>query len=221
MEVSQLAWNNASFGAVVVSASCRVIFLNSMAQELVGQGQGLVIRSGVIMATNSLTTTKLADRINQAAQSDAGSQRPATGNAIKVIRNHGSPLMVLVMPLPRSNASSMLNEAAAMLLITDPDHRRKPIGRHLIDWFGLSQAEATLAVQLADGARLESLAAQRGVRICTLRSQLSAILSKTGTTRQSELIRLLHQLPIAYQGPKAHPSLGRKDCGPTGLTSWA
>jgi DNA-binding CsgD family transcriptional regulator len=189
-----------------------------MAQELVGQGQGLVIRSGVLMATDPLTTTKLAERIDQAAQFDGCSPRPAIGNAIKVIRDNGSPLMVLVMPLPRPSASSMRNEAAAMLLITDPDHRRKPIGRHLIDWFGLSQAEATLAVQLADGARLESLANQRGVRICTLRSQLSAILSKTGTTRQSELIRLLHQLPIAYQGSKAHPPLGYTDHGPAGLT---
>lgn len=205
MEASQLAWNNASFGAVVVSASSRIIFLNYMAQELIGQDQGLVVRSGVLMATDPLTTTKLADRIDQAARTEAGYHRPATGNAIKVMRNHGSPLMILVMPLPRSDASSLRDEAAAMLLITDPDHQRKPIGRHLIDWFGLSQAEATLAVQLADGARLESLAEQRGVRISTLRSQLSAILSKTGTTRQSELIRLLHQLPIAYQGQQAQP----------------
>jgi DNA-binding CsgD family transcriptional regulator len=126
-------------------------------------------------------------------------RRSATGNAFRVMRNEGSPLMALVVPLPRPEAGPAPDEPAAMLLISDPDRQRKPIGRHLIDWFGLSQAEATLAVQLADGVRLESLAEQRRVRISTLRSQLSAILSKTGTTRQPELIRLLHQLPVAYQ----------------------
>jgi DNA-binding CsgD family transcriptional regulator len=199
LEASQMALNNASLGVVIVSDNRRVIFLNYMAQELVNQGSGLAVRSGVLMATDPLTTVRLSDRIERATRSTMGCRRSATGNAIRVMRNEGSPLMALVVPLPRLEAGPPPHEPAAMLLISDPDRQHKPIGQHLIDWFGLSQAEATLAVQLADGVRLESLAEQRRVRISTLRSQLSAILSKTGTTRQPELIRLLHQLPIAYQ----------------------
>ena len=86
-----------------------------------------------------------------------------------------------------------------MLMITDPYQERSIRGRHLMEWFGLTQAEAALAVHLANGAKLVSLAQRRKVpRTCTLRSQLSSILSKTGTQGQSDLIRLLHRLPTAY-----------------------
>src|SRR5947209_2811794 len=48
VEATKVALNNTPFGVVVVSDDYRVIFLNSMAQELVDHGCGLTIRSGVL-----------------------------------------------------------------------------------------------------------------------------------------------------------------------------
>jgi DNA-binding CsgD family transcriptional regulator len=208
LELSELAWNNASFAAVVVDSSSRVIFLNRMAEELIGEGRGLAVKLGVLTTTDSPTNAMLAEHITRVTRAE-GRSHSIAGNAMRIPRETRSPLMVLVMPLLRPGAKLVSDGPAAMLLITDPDYRRRPIGRHLIEWFELSQAEATLAVQLVDGTRLEVLAEQRRVRMSTLRSQLSAILSKTGTTRQTELISLLNQLPTAYQ---AHPIGG----GPKG-----
>jgi DNA-binding CsgD family transcriptional regulator len=199
VEASRLALNSTWFGVVVVSVNGRVLFLNHMAQEFIAAASGLAIVAGVLTATDPMANDRLVDRIKHAAQCEVGRCRSSNGDAVKVTRTEGSPLMLLVVPLPQPEVCAAPFEPGAMLLITDPDRRRRPIGRHLIDWFGLSQAEATLAVQLAEGARLDSLAQQRRVRISTLRSQLSAILSKTGTTRQPELVKLLHQLPVSYQ----------------------
>ena len=57
--------------------------------------------------------------------------------------------------------------------------------------FGLSPAECRLAVALADGKKLSEIARQSGLKITTLRTQLSAVLKKVGVERQTDLIRVL------------------------------
>jgi DNA-binding CsgD family transcriptional regulator len=47
------------------------------------------------------------------------------------------------------------------------------------------------------GYSLEEIASLRKVSVGTVRNQLKAMLSKTGTSRQSDLIRLLMTLPQA------------------------
>jgi DNA-binding CsgD family transcriptional regulator len=203
LESSKSAWDKASIGIIVVNPDGRVEFLNRMADEFIKQDYGLVLRNGVISTAASESAKIMAERIRQATQlvnlrtSDAES-------VLRVSHVTGSMLMILVVSLPvYAVDETRLPELQAMLMITDPYRERNLLGRHLVDWFGLTQAEAALAVQLANGAKLGSVAQAKRVNICTLRSQLSAILSKTGTERQSDLIRLLHQLPTAYWGDSA------------------
>ena len=56
---------------------------------------------------------------------------------------------------------------------------------------GLTLAEAQLAIALAAGDSLRTVADRRGVSINTVRNQLSAVFDKTGCRRQQDLIRLL------------------------------
>jgi DNA-binding CsgD family transcriptional regulator len=85
--------------------------------------------------------------------------------------------------------------AAALILITDLERQPEVLGRRLVDLFGLTPAEACLATALAGGKRLEDVAAERGVRMPTVRTQMRRVLAKTGTDRQSDLMRLLAGLP--------------------------
>ena len=55
----------------------------------------------------------------------------------------------------------------------------------------LTAAEAKLAGIIAEGATIDAAAKARGVSRETIRTQLKAIFSKTGTNRQTELVRLL------------------------------
>jgi DNA-binding NarL/FixJ family response regulator len=45
------------------------------------------------------------------------------------------------------------------------------------------------------GKKLSDIAATSGVRITTLRSQLSSILHKVGVDRQADLVRVLSSIP--------------------------
>lgn len=57
-------------------------------------------------------------------------------------------------------------------------------------------AEARLAGELAQGARLEDVALEGSAKISTLRTQLRSILQKTDTDRQASLVRLLTPLSV-------------------------
>jgi DNA-binding CsgD family transcriptional regulator len=61
--------------------------------------------------------------------------------------------------------------------------------------FGLSAAEARVLPLLLRGASPAQMAGALGVKVSTVRSQLSAIFAKTGTVRQQDLIRLLGSVP--------------------------
>jgi DNA-binding CsgD family transcriptional regulator len=67
--------------------------------------------------------------------------------------------------------------------------------------FGLTKAEARLALSLAAGASLPSMAQAFDVKLTTVRSQLQQVFAKTGTSRQAELVAVL--LSHGYADPTA------------------
>jgi DNA-binding CsgD family transcriptional regulator len=67
--------------------------------------------------------------------------------------------------------------------------------------FGLTKAEARLALRLAEGSSLASAAQAFDVKLTTIRSQLQQVFAKTGTSRQTELVAVLLGRGYAYQRP--------------------
>lgn len=65
--------------------------------------------------------------------------------------------------------------------------------------FSLSRREAELAALLTRGLDLGEAAEQLGVTRPTVRSQLAALFSKTGTRRQAELVALLTRYASAAE----------------------
>ncbi|MDB5425131.1 MAG: transcriptional regulator,LuxR family, partial [Phenylobacterium sp.] len=60
--------------------------------------------------------------------------------------------------------------------------------------FGLTLAEAEVALALASGQPRELIAAHRDVALGTLRQQVKAIFAKVGVSREAELIVAVHGL---------------------------
>lgn len=90
-------------------------------------------------------------------------------------------------PSPRRPVS---DRTSAMTADLPPDARLRCA-------FGLTKAEARLALHLAAGQSLASAASSFGVRLSTLRSQLMQVYGKTATNRQVELVALLHRSALA------------------------
>lgn len=91
--------------------------------------------------------------------------------------------------------SATPRQPLARVTIADLARRSHGLDGRLSELFGLTKAEARVAVAIADGDLPIEIAAAAGLRITTVRSQLQAALRKTGAKRQADLVRIIHRIP--------------------------
>ncbi len=101
----------------------------------------------------------------------------------------------MAIPARSRSFGPELGRASVILQMTDPLARAMPDRTILIDAFDLTPSEAILAADLLCGLSVGEAAARRGRSVATMRTHLASILAKTGTARQSDLVRLLSRLP--------------------------
>lgn len=195
-QVVEAALDQLTFGVVIADAAGRALIVNRAAEEMATAGDGLLLRGGCLTAHLAEEATALGRAVAGAAQ-PAARRNGGIGDSLLVSRPSGRrPFAVLIAPLSAHLALASEHQApAALILITDLERQPTVLGRRLIELFGLTPAEACLAAALVAGKRLENIAAERCVRMPTLRTQLRAILDKTGTRGQADLMRVLLGLP--------------------------
>jgi len=132
-----------------------------------------------------------ADRILQDALLRIGSAVPTAISSIALPANDQVPPMILhVVPI-RGAAHDIFGHAASVLMITPVNRAAAPVAHVLQDLFDLTPAEARIARGISDAKSVDALAVEFGVSRETVRSQLKAVLLKTGLSRQQELVALL------------------------------
>lgn len=67
-------------------------------------------------------------------------------------------------------------------------------GAEMMEIFGLTSAEARVALSLATGLSMGETADNNGVSVNTIRAQLRSIYAKTGVVRQSELVATIWRI---------------------------
>lgn len=119
---------------------------------------------------------------------------------IKISEKEGSSLYIFSTLLISEAEMKMFGiRPTVMLTLYDPNHPSE-IDLHLLHVsFNLTQAEAKVALLLLDGFLPKKIAQKHGVNLDTVRKQLQAIYKKTSTNRQSELVKLLLNIPRFLQ----------------------
>ena len=100
------------------------------------------------------------------------------------------PMVLHVIPV-RGSARDIFTHATALLVVTPVDRAAVPTAEVLQGLFDLTPAEARVARGIGQAETIDTLADATGVNRETVRSQLKAVLSKTGLSRQQELVSLL------------------------------
>ncbi len=180
------ALDRVAFGMAITTADGRVLSLNAAGEKAMLQGCGIEVRGGFLLAKDPAMTTALALLIKDASNGGAG-------GALRLRAGLGNHVDVLVAPLPDSlRSGSASRSLVAFRQSGAPTH----LDAHLLmSTFALSRGEAQVAVALMEGRSSEEIAAGRGVKAATVKSQLQSIFSKTGTNSQRELVRYLSNLP--------------------------
>ena len=193
-----------SMGVLVVDAELRVLVVNAAAEAMTaGAGAALRLRRAVGMehGAAAATTAEAGHRGDRAALAElvrATALGGRSGGAVRLRDATSIPaLAALVMPLPRrlsdapgAGMGRTADRALVLLreLAAAPSAPPVDLLRVL---FGLTRAEAEVARALAGGATKRAVADARGLREATVRTQVRAVLDKTGAANLRDLERLL------------------------------
>jgi len=115
------------------------------------------------------------------------------------VRDYGGSVIlsavVVPLPLPMPWVGGR-RPPAVLLAMYELAHPRGIPNRWLSQMFGLTGAEAAVTNWLISGRTIDAYARCRGISLETARSQLKAVLSKTGMSRQAQLVAALSRLAV-------------------------
>lgn len=173
------------FGVLFVDPASRVRHANAAARQMINHFEWMPLLGG------------LAERIPAEGELAGLMQACALGHGGAIsLGADAKRVFVLALPLAAPVMTPAgETRASVMLMLIDPQKRPEAALDFVVRAFSLSKAEARLLPLLFENRTPADIAETLNVKISTVRSQLSAIFAKTGTTRQQELIRLLGTLP--------------------------
>ena len=183
-------------GAALLSTSGHVVRANDQALRHVGGQITLVHGRLAVQDRNAAEALRQFLRTVQDDPLEAAERE----HLLRLPRDGQRPLVARAFSVPPP-LRGLLEGAAALVVLLDPDEHPCPTATALQKTFGLSRGEALIALHLIRGDSLREIAAARDVSIGTVRVQLKAIFAKTQTSRQSELVWLLARLAILAPSP--------------------
>ncbi len=178
---------------LLADSSGKITTMNAAAAKVVRANDGLSVSRGEIVAKHPQQGAAIRRAIRCAADCTQGRLSPVP-DLIAVNRpSLRRPFLIWVVPLVRGSLADSADGLVAVFII-DPESQSGNPEHALRRLFGLTSAEARLANALLQGNDLSSAAEDFGISRNTVRSQLQSIFSKTSTSRQGELIKLLAKL---------------------------
>ena len=193
LAAGEFVLDHLSLGILFLDAGGATLYANRCAEEIFRDNDGLSLRNGMLHAWDRNATAQLCRAIDHALSPDL----PPDPRAVLVPRTSGQrAYQVVVAPL-RTRFRQFIGMAAplAVVLITDPEQPGPPKLDLLMQLYDLTPKEAAIAVKLSEAKSVEQTAEALGMTYQTARTHLRHIFSKTGTSRQTELLLLIAKLP--------------------------
>lgn len=180
---------------VLANGDSKILHANRSAECMLRNGDALRDTGGALSAKAPQATQELRNAIRIAARDEAALGQ--LGLSIRLNLSQMPPLFAHVLPLNGSEMRTRLQpEAMAAVFIgssmgTAFDVTPAEAKEYLIRRFGLTRAEADVAMEILKGDGRTAAGVRLGITAATVRAHLSQIFEKTGVRRQGELIRLL------------------------------
>jgi DNA-binding CsgD family transcriptional regulator len=172
--------------AAVVDRDSRVLAANDLIERMahvrwMARGRlGLV--DGHAQGLLQKALTGLFEPFNESVQSFASRVGQTDAAVIHVVPTSGQ-------------SRDLFDGGLAVLVVTPVTAPDAPDAQVIRALFDLSPSEARVARSLTRGQTIDQIADGSGVTRETVRSQVKAVMAKTGTTRQAEVAALLAGLP--------------------------
>lgn len=183
--------------AITVRSDHQILHANEAGEAVLRQGLGFYAKNRRLGVRGEGDSKRLAAAIRDAT----AHLQPKTVvlTVHRVPQEGGEPLtpyQATVTPLPNVAGSSR-----ALIMFRDPDAKDPSLHDRVKFLYRLTDAEAELAVALAEGLSLAEIASIRSVRDNTIRSQTKALAAKMQCSRQAEIAILVARIPPIQEKP--------------------
>lgn len=178
-----LALDLLPLGVLALDRDLRVVYTNRAGAAILAARDGLTVDAkGVCRALDVSASQLLHDHVRRLLNANQ-----AGTAAVALPRDDEKrPLAVVVTVNDGGD-----DDPTPVLFARDPERHPAPRPDMVQRLFGLTPAEARLAISLARGCDLNEATSEHSLTLSSARTYLKNIFSKTGTNRQAELVRLL------------------------------
>jgi DNA-binding CsgD family transcriptional regulator len=191
LEIALDAFEHAVFG---LNQDGRVVLSNRQAEALAQAGDFIRLANGALSSINSDQNTRLQSLLADTVAAGNGIGL-SSGGSMFLDCNSGKPsLRVTVTPL-RSSLPGSVAQLAALVFVSNPALRPQSRAAALRALYALTPIEARVADLLVQGLEVRAVGEALGMTLESTRFRVKQVLAKTGTGRQTELMRLMLSLP--------------------------
>lgn len=196
IQASEYLFDRAEQAVLFCDASGRVLHRNAEAHRLVAPGGELYLQPDHVLSVRNAAAHAA---LHRAIEACAGAEASSPALVVPARRSReSSPVVLRIAPLPRNHPFRRPCFGAAVSVVLDnPESHGGGLGEALGSTYGLTRAERRIVIALLDGCTNQDLAMRFEVSIHTVKSQLKSVYAKTGTHRQSDLVRLCMRLQSA------------------------
>jgi DNA-binding CsgD family transcriptional regulator len=187
-------------GVMVVGGNNHILHANDAARGMFASGGPVRSVNGRLEANDARAQQELEQAVVLAQRDEVAIG--ATGIGVALKGSAGNPAVAHVLPLARGNLRSrLIPQASAAVFVTQAVSAAQRDLRAIAGSYGLTPAERGLFEFLAAGRTLTEAADMLNIASTTAKTHLAHIFSKTGTSRQAELIALAHRLTPPVEQP--------------------
>ncbi len=180
-------------GIILVDQLGTVMHVDAIAEEILSRSTLLKMRDKVLFLSDPASDERMRRLIRESARLEFATSG-SSGETI-ICGHDGRPRITIeVLPFRPAMATRDLlaiRRPSVILRVVDNEALRVRRAADFRQRFGLTGAEAALAVEMLAGDGRAAAAARCGISINTARTHLMRIFEKTGANRQAELVNLL------------------------------
>ena len=184
-EALEATLNALTSGVYLADRDGQIVFMNRAAKRQVSSGDVIRIANGRLAPIERQASLTLARAINEAIRDEADLSISGT-IALPGVSNAG--LIATILPLARGEQRGVAGMAA--IFVQDQFVMPPLAGEAFAALYGLTTSEQRVLLAMAPGRCVKQAAETLGISESTAKTHLKHIHSKTGTSKQTELLRL-------------------------------
>jgi DNA-binding CsgD family transcriptional regulator len=188
---------------VVVAHQARILHANDAAKSMFSAAGPIAATNGFLKARDLRANDELMHAIDLAQRDEASIGAAGIGVALKSAT--GEPCIAHVLPLAKGDLRTrLMPPAIAAVFVAQPCSEPMVDISTIANSFELTPAEARTLACLVNGKTIAETAEGLDISVNTVKTHLAHIFSKTGTSRQADLVALVNQLTPRVRRPATH-----------------